>query len=118
MRLLGYALAFALGFAAGIAAVTVHRFPAGLVLGVGTALVVIRTLRLWLPGSAPAFALGWLGPLLLAVLGRPEGDVVVASDGYGWLLIVSGFVVLVVGILSARPPASRHRGVGREGAPT
>jgi hypothetical protein len=105
MRLLGAALASLLGVAAGISAVAVHRSPAGIVLGVGTALVVIRTLRSWLPVAAAAFAGGWLVPVVLAVAGRAEGDVAVASDPYGWLLIASGFVILVTGILWGRGPA-------------
>jgi hypothetical protein len=108
MRFLGYVLAFLLGLAAGIAAITVHRSAAGLVLGVGTALVVIRVLRLWLPGAATAFTGGWLVPLVFAVLGRPEGDVVVASDAYGWLLILSGLVILVTGIVSGRRDPVQH----------
>ena len=108
MRPLAYVAALVLGLAAGIAAIAVHRSPVGLVLGVGTALVTIRALRLWLPRAAMAFAVGWLVPLVLAVAGRPEGDVVVASDSYGWLLIVAGFVVLVTGILSGRPPAVEY----------
>lgn len=117
MRLLAYALALVLGFAAGIAAIAVHRSPAGLVLGVGTALAVMHALRQWLPGAATAFAAGWLVPLLFAVAGRPEGDVAVASDTYGWLLILSGFVVLVTGILFGRPQAVQH-GSNPDGSPT
>ena len=117
MRFPAYAAALVLGVAAGIAAIAVHRSPVGLILGVGTALVTIRALRLWLPRAAMAFAVGWLVPLVLAVAGRPEGDVVVASDGYGWLLIVAGFVVLVTGILSGRPRAVQY-GSNRPESPT
>jgi hypothetical protein len=117
MRLLGYVVALVLGLAAGIAAVALHRTLPGLVLGVGTALVVIRTLGMWLPRAATAFAAGWLAVLVAAVAGRGEGDYVVSSDGRGWLLIASGFVVLVTGIVWGRPPTVR-RDSGSGGLPT
>lgn len=117
MRFLGYALAFLLGLPTGIAAIAVHPSPAGLVLGVGTTLVVGWALHLWLPGAATAFAVGWLVPLVLAVAGRAEGDVVVASDAYGWLLLGSGFVVLVTGIIWGRASAVQN-GTNPRGAPT
>jgi hypothetical protein len=121
MRRLGYALALVLalllGLAAGICAIALHRSLPGLVLGVGTAVVVLRTLGLWLPRAAMVFAAGWLVALLGAVAGRGEGDYVVSSDGYGWLLIASGLVVLVTGILWGRPPTVR-RDSGSGGLPT
>jgi hypothetical protein len=117
MRLLGYLLALVLGLAAGIAAVALHRTVPGLVLGVGTAVVVIRTVGMWLPRAATAFAAGWLVVLVVAVAGRGEGDYVVSSDGQGWLLIASGFVVLVTGLLWGRPPTTR-RDSGSGGQPT
>lgn len=117
MRFLGYALALVLGLAAGVAAIAVHRSPAGLLLGTGTAVVVIWTLRSWLPRAATAFAAGWLVPLVAAVGGRGEGDYAVSSDLYGWLLIVAGFVVLVTGLAWGRAPAVRHDS-GYEGAAT
>jgi hypothetical protein len=117
MRLLGYALALVLGLAAGIAAVALHRTVPGLVLGVGTALVVMRTLGMWLPRGSTAFAAGWLAVLVAAVAGRGEGDYVVSSDGHGWLLIASGFVVLVTGLLWGRPPTRGHDS-GSGGVPT
>jgi hypothetical protein len=117
MRLLGYLLALVLGLAAGIAAVALHRTVPGLVLGVGTAVVVIRTLGMWLPRAATAFAAGWLVVLVVAVAGRGEGDYVVSSDAQGWLFIVSGFVVLVTGLLWGRPTTTR-RDSGSGGLPT
>lgn len=117
MRFLGYALGFLLGLPTGIAAIAVHHSAVGLVLGVVTTLVVSWTLHLWLAGTAMAFSAGWLVPLVFAVAGRPEGDVAVASDAYGWSLIVSGFVVLLTGILWGRAPAVQN-GAKRDGAPT
>ena len=104
MRLVGYASALVLGFAAGVAAIAVHRTLPGLLLGVGTALFVIWTFRMWSPRTGAAFAVGWLIPLLFGVAGRGEGDYVVASDIHGWLLIASGFLVLVAGLVWGRGP--------------
>jgi hypothetical protein len=104
MRFLGYAGALVLGLAAGIAAIAVHHSVLGLVLGVGAAVVVIWALRQWFPRAGTAFAAGWLVPLVVGVAGRGEGDYVVASDTYGWLLIGSGFVVMVAGLVWGAPP--------------
>jgi hypothetical protein len=112
MRVLVLAAALLLGAAAGLAAIAVHRSVPGLVLGVGTALLVMWALRLWAPYAATLFAAGWLAPLLVAIGGRPEGDYVVSSDLLGWLLIVSGLVVVAAGIAWGRPlPAPRDSGV-------
>lgn len=108
MRLLGLLCSLVLGFAAGVAAVAVHRTWPGLVLGLAAAVVAIRALRLWQPRAATVFAAGWLVPLVAAVAGRREGDYAVASDLRGWLLIASGFVVLVTGITAGRPSVPRH----------
>lgn len=114
MRLLGYASAMLLGLAAGVAAIALHRTLLGLLLGVGTALFVIWTFRMWAPRAGTVFAAGWLVPLLFGVAGRGEGDYVVASDVHGWSLIVSGFLVLVAGLVWGRPPmaAGRSRPIG------
>ncbi|GAB2746607.1 hypothetical protein [Nocardioides pakistanensis] len=117
MRILGVALSLLLGLAAGIAAIAVHRSSPGLVLGVGTALVALWALRLWLPAAAAGFAAGWLAALVVAVAGRGEGDYVVSSDLRGWMLIGGGFAVLVTGILLGRAPA-RRRDSGSVGAST
>lgn len=112
MRLLGTALGVALclllGMASGVAALAVHRSLPGLLLGVGTAVVVVRTLRLWWPGAGQAFAGGWLVLLVVAVAGRGEGDYVVSSDLLGWSFVASGFVVLVTALASGPPRMHRH----------
>lgn len=108
MRPVGVALSVVLGLAVAVAAIAVHRSLPGLLLGVGTTLVVLWTLRLWLPAAAAGFAAGWLVALVAAVAGRGEGDYVVSSDSRGWMLIGSGFAVLVTGILLARAPAVPH----------
>ena len=117
MRFVAYALSLALGLAAGVAAIAVHRTYLGLLLGAGTAVLVVWTLRQWLPRAGTVFAAGWLVPLLVAISGRGEGDYAVSADGRGWLLILAGFVVLVTGIAWGRPPTER-RDSGSGGAPT
>jgi len=103
MRVVVLAAAPLLGVAAGVAAIAVHRSVPGLVLGVGTALVVTWTLRLWAAYAATLFAAGWLAPLIVAIGGRAEGDYVVSSDLMGWLIIASGLVVAAAGIAWGRP---------------
>lgn len=100
-------LSLLLGLAVGIAAIAVHRTVYGAVLALTTTLVSMWTLRLWVPRAATAFAAGWLVALLVAIAGRAEGDYAVSSDGLGWLLIGSGFVVLVAGVAWTRPPVVR-----------
>jgi cytochrome b subunit of formate dehydrogenase len=111
MRLLVLLVALVLGFAAGVAAIAVHRTLPGLLLGTATAVAVMVALRPWEPRASAAFAAGWLVPLVAAVAGRSEGDYAVASDLLGWLLIGSGFVVLVTGITAARPLPPRRDAV-------
>lgn len=113
MRLLVLLAALVVGFAAGIAAIAVHRTLPGLLLGTATAVAVMVALRPWQPRASTAFAAGWLVPLVAGVAGRREGDYVVASDLFGWLLIGSGFVVLVTGITAGRPHPPRHDAVDR-----
>jgi hypothetical protein len=108
MRFLALGLSLLLGLAAGVAALAVCRSYAGLVLGVGSALVAMWTLRQWQPATVTLFAAGWLVPLLVAVAGRDEGDYVVGSDLLGWLLILAGVVILVLGLVWGRPPPGRR----------
>lgn len=112
MRRLGRTVAIALSLLAGLAtgtvAVALHRSTSGLVLGLGTTLVVLWTLRLWLPRATLAFAAGWLAALLVALAGRGEGDYAVSSDPVGWTLTGAGLVVLVTGIWWGKVPPVRH----------
>ncbi|HSE08064.1 MAG TPA: hypothetical protein VLB29_05320 [Nocardioidaceae bacterium] len=104
---MAYLTALALGLAAGVAVIAVHRTLLGFVLAAVTTLVVLWTLRQWLPRAATAFAAGWLLPLLVAISGRSEGDYAVSSDLHGWMLIIFGFVVLITGISWGRPMPGR-----------
>jgi hypothetical protein len=111
MRLLGLALTLfvsaLLGLAVGVAAVFLHRSTAGLVLGLGTTVLTMRALRHWAPPAVIGYAVGWLAVLLAALGGRAEGDLAVATDTVGWVLVGGGLVVLVTAILWARPHRER-----------
>jgi hypothetical protein len=92
-----------LGAAVALAALAVHRMtvPLGLVFALGTTFAVawwlLRSAR---PTSAAWYVAGWLGVLGLTVLGRPEGDYVIANDVRGWSMIATGLGLVVVGIVS------------------
>lgn len=100
MRLLGSALALVLGAAAGVSAVAVHRTFPGLVLAAGSAMAALWALRQWRTRLAGWFAVGWLAALGVALAGRSEGDLAVSGDTFGYLLVGTGFAVLVVGVAS------------------
>jgi hypothetical protein len=92
-----------LGAAVALASVVVHRDapPFGLVLSVVTTLAV----PWWLTGSpwrgtAASYAVGWLATFAAAVAGRPEGDYAIAGDLEGYALMVTGFVLILIGIVS------------------
>ncbi len=100
LRHLGCAL---LGAAVCLGALSVHRavVPLGLVL----ALAVSFAVPWWLLGSAhrataASYVAGWLVVLGLAVIGRPEGDYVIANDVRGWCLLAAAPVMVLVGIVS------------------
>lgn len=104
MRRLGGAFAlgglFLLGLAAGLASVVVHRSLPGMLLAATAVLTAQWALRQWYRRSAAVFAAGWVAPLVVALLGRPEGDYAVGNDLAGYLLIGTGFLVAAVGITS------------------
>ena len=103
MTLLRHAGCLLLGAAVALAALAVHRsaFPAGLVLGLVTTFAVawwlVRSRR---PRTAASYVVGWLAVLVLAALGRPEGDFALASDLEGYALLVAGLPLLLVGIVA------------------
>jgi hypothetical protein len=97
MRLLSHLAVLLLGAAVGTAAALVHRSLPGIVLGIGTTLVVAVALRQWRRPLTATYALGWLVTVGSATFGRGEGDYAVATDGYGYALLVTALVVLVLG---------------------
>jgi hypothetical protein len=99
-RHLGCAL---LGAAVSLGALSVHR--AVVPLGVVLALAVSFAVPWWLLRSdhrttAASYVAGWLVVLGVAVVGRPEGDYVIANDLRGWSLLAAGPVMVLVGIVS------------------
>lgn len=94
-----------------LATVAVHGRWWGLLLGLAATAAWLVALRGW---TRLPFAIGWVVVLAFAAPARPEGDVVVANDAAGWLLLAAGVVVLLAGIsgLRRRPPEeSRPAGI-------
>jgi hypothetical protein len=101
-------LSLVTGAVVGVAALAVHRSgPGWLALAV---LVSVGTSGWLLTGASPGltatFALGWLVAFGVAVMGRREGDYVVASDLPGHVLSGTAFALVVLGVVA----------VGRSGA--
>ncbi len=85
------------GAVTGVASLAVHdkSWP-WFLLAVAAPLVTAVALR---PGWARVgFGLGWTAIVIVALLGRPEGDFVVAATGRGYSLLglTLGLVVLVL----------------------
>jgi Family of unknown function (DUF6113) len=103
VSLLRHAACLLLGGVVGLASLLVHRdaFPLGLLLAVGTTLA----LSWWLvrsthPRAGASYSLGWLAVLALAVVGRPEGDFVVATDVAGYALLGCALAEVAAGVVS------------------
>jgi hypothetical protein len=114
---LGHAAALLLGGAVAVASLAVHRdllggVPAGLVLVAATSVYVAWVLRRFTATGRPAasYCLGWLLVLTYVLVGRPEGDFVIAADLEGYALIGVGLVlvVLLVSSLVGRGAARGH----------
>jgi hypothetical protein len=69
--------------------------PWGLLLGLASALAVVVLARQF--GRAHGFLAvgGWIIGLAAILLGRPEGDFVIASDLLGWAFLLAPIAVLV-----------------------
>jgi hypothetical protein len=91
-----------LGVVVGLAAVVTHGRTVGLVLGiVATAAVAVA-----LPGGWTwrfAFTAGWVLFLGYALLPRSGGGYLVSSDTRGYVVLVGGLLLLLVGIVTVRP---------------
>jgi hypothetical protein len=103
VTVLGHVGCLLLGAAVGLGAVVVHRsgFPWGLTLALATTFAA----PWWLlasrrPRTAGSYAVGWLAVLGLALVGRPEGDYVVAGDLAGYALMAAGLVLVPAGIVA------------------
>jgi len=88
-------LLLVLGAVVGVAAVAVHSWWWGLVLGATGTLIGAWALK---PGWSTRlpYAVGWLVPLGLAMVPRAEGDYLVSGDLRGYLLIAVGMVLIVL----------------------
>jgi len=111
VRVLRHAGVLVLGAVVALASVVVHRADAlGLPVGLGLAVLASVSGAWWLrrsgvPRTAATYGLGWLAVLAGALVGRPEGDYVLAGDVSGYTLMGTGFVLVAVGVtsLAARP---------------
>jgi hypothetical protein len=103
LSILRNAACFLLGAAVALGAVAVHRSspPFGLFLALGTTYVTAWwLLRSRLPAGGVLYVVGWLGVLAGAVLGRPEGDFVIANDVRGWSMLLGGAGLVVLTLVS------------------
>ena len=91
-----------IGMATAIAAIAVHRSgPAWLTLAVAASVGVAWGLRsTGTPRLGASYCLGWLVVLGFALAGRPEGDYVLAGDTAGYVMMATGFALVVLGITS------------------
>jgi uncharacterized protein DUF6113 len=99
-----------LGGVVALAALMVHRsaFPWGLLLALVTSVALPwRLLCSRLPRTGTTYAVGWLVVFGVALLGRPEGDFVLAGDLEGYALIAGSLAVLTLGV-AALPGRRRH----------
>ncbi len=102
MSLLRHVGALLLGVLVAVASVAVHRtsLPLGLVVGLTTTFAVAWwLLRSSHPRTVGSYVAGWLGVLVLALAGRPEGDFVLASDLPGYTLMLAALPLLVVALV-------------------
>lgn len=100
----------AAGAVSGVAGVAFHRELWGWVLAVVGATAALLALP---PGwLRSGFGIGWVTALLLAVMGRGEGDWAVGSDLAGYGLLGAGLVHL--GLVTATLPVRRTRPVDPE----
>lgn len=94
---------FVVGAVSGLASVVVHdrswfwfllAVSAPLAITVAVSSVLLRF----------AFVGGWFVMLMLAVLGRPEGDYAISSTVRGYSLLLFGLLLLVVPVATIRRP--------------
>jgi len=108
LTLLGGVAAAAVGVVSGAAGTVLHLRWWGLLLALGTAVVVLG----WLPagGFRVAFALGWCVPVLRGVLEGPGGGFLVGSDAAGWSFLAGSAALLVAAVVTARRRAPAYGG--------
>jgi hypothetical protein len=92
-----------LGAGTGLASVAVHAksWP-WFLLAVAAPLATTIALVSGLPRCA--FVAGWFGLLILATLGRPEGDYAITSSAKGYSLLGAGVVLLLIAVATIPRP--------------
>ncbi len=110
--LAGALLAAVAGLLSGAAGTLLHQHWWGMALAVVAGLATLS----WLPpgGVRLAFALGWCLPVARAVVERPAGGFLIASDAAGWSWLVCSFVLLVAAVVTIRAPRRRADDPGEQ----
>lgn len=96
-----------LGVAIAVAVVALHSLWWGMLLG----LVTVVALLVALPAgwSRLPFAVGYAAVMLALTAVNPGGDVIVAANARGWIVILSGMVALGLSVAGLRPPRRESR---------
>jgi len=86
---------------------TVAEFPRwwGLALAMSASLLSAYAAPAGWPRCG--YVVGWLVPLVLAQLGRPEGDWALTADVPGYLVLLTGVVLLTYAVATV-PPRGRN----------
>jgi len=87
--------------------------PWGLLLGLAAALAVVVLARQLGRGHGLFAVGGWIVGLAAILLGRPEGDFVIASDFLGWAFLLAPIAVLIAAATWGGAPDSGRRPVPR-----
>ena len=98
--LVALVVALVVGTVSGAAGTLLHQHWWGLVLALGTGLVVLA----WLPPGVVriAFAVGWCVLVLRGALARPAGGFLIGADALGWSFIGGSLVLLVAALVTVR----------------
>ncbi|EON25058.1 hypothetical protein CF8_0845 [Nocardioides sp. CF8] len=96
------------GLAGGLAAVLVHAWWWGLVLGLAAG--ALTTLALPAGGWRLAFVVGWFGAIVYAVLPRAEGDYLLPGSTAGYTVLGGSFLLLLVALATSPRPGTAARG--------
>ncbi len=103
MRLLVAALLLVAGAATALAAVALHPFGWGFLLGaVATLAALVAVGAGW--STRLAFGIGWVGFIAWVTPTRAEGDFAISSDPAGFGLVVLALVVLVYSVATLPRP--------------
>jgi hypothetical protein len=94
---------FVLGAASGLASVAVHDkswpwFLVAVAAPLATAIAAAAGLLRFV------FVAGWFGVLMLAMLGRPEGDYAITDSVRGYALLGDGVLLLVLAVTTFPRP--------------